>query len=304
VNNNPKVRLDMPLGRTLGFSADPPPASPGRSDPSVGIKVSIVNPAGADPAAAAEFRKARAHDLYLPGNANTTATPDSAANQPDGVISLNTANTNLSPADKVDPNKYSLFAVVAHEIDEVLGTGSALDGAKNGDPAPTGPVTAEDLFRYKPSGARSFTTALKTSGRFPVFIQAYFSLDGTHDLARFNQQEGGDFADWYSPGGQTPQVQDAFGTPGATPLPAVELRVLDAVGYNRVPAQVYVDYSYSGSPNLGTFTKPYRTLATARDSVLQNGVIYLKGPAATAEVLSISKAVTLRAIGGAVTTGQ
>jgi Divergent InlB B-repeat domain len=52
-------------------------------------------------------------------------------------------------------------------------------------------------------------------------------------LARFNQTQGGDFQDWYSPGGQTPQVQDAIGTRGATPVLGTELRALDVIGYTR-----------------------------------------------------------------------
>jgi hypothetical protein len=62
--------------------------------------------------------------------------------------------------------------------------------------------------------------------------QAWFSLDGTNRLVRFNQNAGGDFHDWYSPGGQTPRIQDAFGTPGATPDFNVELIGLDVIGYH------------------------------------------------------------------------
>jgi len=145
---------------------------------------------------------------------------------PDGIIELNIDLTNVSSSE-TDQQRYSLLAVVCHEIDEVLGTGSALDNSKNGDPSPSGSVTPEDLFRYTDeAGVRSFSTS--SSAR------AYFSLDGKSLLARFNQTEGGDFGDWYSSGGQTPQVQDAFSTPGVTPTLGIELRVLDALGYNRV----------------------------------------------------------------------
>jgi hypothetical protein len=142
---------------------------------------------------------------------------------PDGTVSLNTSIMNLTRT-SIDPSKYDLLAVVAHEIDEVLGLSSALDGLANGDPAPTGYVDVMDLFRYDLSGNRSFDT-LSSS-------QAYFSLDGTTRLMRFNQDANGDFHDWYSPGGQTPRVQDAFGTPGATPNPTVELIGLDVIGYH------------------------------------------------------------------------
>jgi hypothetical protein len=81
-----------------------------------------------------------------------------------------------------------------------------------------------DLFRYDQNGKRSFTTASTA--------QAWFSLDGTTRLVRFNQDATGDFHDWYSPGGQTPRVQDAFATQGATPDPTVELIALDVIGYH------------------------------------------------------------------------
>jgi len=309
VNNNAKVNLDFPLARALGFTAVPPPIGPlSPVDPSVSIKVGIMNPTSGDTAAAMEaFRAARAHDLQLPGSGARSSSPNGATAQPDGVISLKTSIMNLSPTDPVDTAKYSLFAVVCHEIDEVLGTGSALDGLNNGDPSPTGPVYAEDLFRYDQNGSRSFTTTFKAPPIPPapaVEITSYFSLDGTTLLARFNQDEAGDFGDWWSPGKQTPQVQDAFGTAGAAPVLGVELRVLDAVGYNPVPAQVYVDFAYAGLPNLGTYNNPYPTLAAGRDNVLSAGVVILKGPRSSPEVLTLSKPMTLQAISGPVTIGN
>jgi hypothetical protein len=128
----------------------------------------------------------------------------------------------------INPAKYDLMAVVSHEIDEALGFGSALNGLANGAAAPNGAVWGLDLFRYDQNGNRSLNTSLGS--------QAYFSLDGTTDLARFNQTAGGDFSDFYSPGGQTPQVQDAFGTPGSTPNLLIEKQMLDALGYNLIVA--------------------------------------------------------------------
>ena len=139
----------------------------------------------------------------------------------DGVIGLNTSITN-------PPNSpYSLFAVTEHEIDEVLGLGSDLPGGGFfNDPAP------EDLFRYDSLGNRSYTTN--------ATAKAYFSLDGTTDLAQFdNQGDGGDYGDWQSnplPPGVQPKVQDAFATSGSTPTLAndggAEVIALDAIGYN------------------------------------------------------------------------
>ncbi len=82
------------------------------------------------------------------------------AGQQDGIISLNTPIMNLSAAQN-NPDNYSLFATVSHEMDEVLGFGSALNNLTNGAPEPTGAVWPEDLFRYDQNGARSLTTALQ-----------------------------------------------------------------------------------------------------------------------------------------------
>ena len=145
----------------------------------------------------------------------------------DGIIGLHTSQMNLSRA-SIDPNKYDLMATAEHEMDEVLGLCSGLDSSSS-DPFP------EDLFRYTTSGSRTYTTGGDN---------AYFSLDGVTDLARFNQNtdgySGGDYGDWWSSGARVPQVQDAAITPGATPNPKVELTALDVIGYHLVPAPVPV----------------------------------------------------------------
>jgi hypothetical protein len=147
----------------------------------------------------------------------------------DGCIGLNLAITDLNGG------VYSLFAVVEHEIDEVLGLGSALG---LGLPA-GGYVSPEDLFRYSSAGVRSFATNGSCSGPAGQGPLAYFSIDGgTTNLDSFNNcNNGGDYGDWitHSPG----QVQDAFATPGATPFLTAnssETRGLDVIGYT--PASV------------------------------------------------------------------
>ena len=159
-----------------------------------------------------------------------------------GTISLKTSIMNLSSAQN-DPTKYSLFSTACHEIDEVLATGSALDQVYSGQDTSAGPIFSEDLFRYDGSGNRSYTTSTTAT--------SYFSLDGTTDLAQFNQDPSGDYGDWYSVnGGVVPQVQDAFATPDTSPVPGVELRVLDVLGYHRVvqePAPAFVSATRSGT---------------------------------------------------------
>jgi hypothetical protein len=155
--------------------------------------------------------------------ANLRAVGLSGSANPDGTITLNTSLT--TPGSAGTGGSYFLQVVAEHEIDEVLGLGSSLPDIQLGAPFP------EDLFRYTSTpGVRSFTTSSSAT--------SFFSIDGTTDLAQFdNQNDGGDFGDWQSnplPFGVQPKVQDAFATPGADPALSVELRALDVIGYDRV----------------------------------------------------------------------
>jgi hypothetical protein len=162
--------------------------------------------------------KALGFGAALPANPGV----DKNGNNPgpyDGVISINTSIT--FPPNSQSGN-YSLKAVAQHEIDEVLGLGSALP-----NPPINGSVPfAEDLYRYDASGKRSFTTDSS--------VNAYFSIDGTDRLDQFNQSGSGDYGDWIQH--STPQVQDFEGTTGSTPSLGLELTALDVLGYDRNPS--------------------------------------------------------------------
>jgi hypothetical protein len=89
----------------------------------------------------------------------------------------------------------------------------------------------EDLYRYDSTGARNYTTAGDN---------AYFSINGTTDLARFNQvADGTDYGDWWWNGSHTPQVQDGRATPFTSPMlnkTSPETRALDVIGYDLITA--------------------------------------------------------------------
>ena len=124
-----------------------------------------------------------------------------------------------------------LRAAMEHEIDEVLGLGSALSGTTTpADPWP------QDLFRWASAGARSFAansnTGIPCAGATP---NAFFSIDGGNtDLDDFNNcANGRDYGDWVTH--HLSQVQDAFTDGSADPYLLVrspEVRALDVMGYN------------------------------------------------------------------------
>jgi len=164
------------------------------------------------------------------------------------TIFLNIGQMNVTRPDQ-NPDLYDLRAVVTHEIDEVLGIGGNgsslyLEGGYTNQASPSDGVGPLDFFRYGAPGAISFTLNPAAT--------AYFSIDGGKTTNVYFNQLGwscdadgtncgsADFGDWgnvNSPGnGNTPpQIQDAFGSPGATPnLKANELIALDVVGYTLI----------------------------------------------------------------------
>jgi hypothetical protein len=122
-----------------------------------------------------------------------------------------------------------LTTAVEHEIDEVLGLGSALSGTTT----PADPWT-EDLFRWASPGIRSFAADTSTTNPCTGAPASFFSIDaGTTNLNQFNNcNNGGDYGDWIT---HTPsQVQDAFANGSGSPSLSVtspEVRALDVIGY-------------------------------------------------------------------------
>jgi hypothetical protein len=184
------------------------------------------------------------------GNVPNQCALSGAGAKVDGIISLNTAittppNTQTSP----DPSYFGLLSTAEHEIDEVLGLGSALENCDSTSPSgacqPGATLNAgnntfdgvgapEDLFRW--SAATGGTRTLSTSCTTPT--SAYFAYGpSTGAIAQFNNAcNGGDFGDWQSsplPAGVNPQVQDAFANPGDAPAyGASETDALTAIGFD------------------------------------------------------------------------
>ena len=212
----------------------------------------------------------------------------------DATIDLWLSDLNLSPAEH-DPDKPSLYATACHEIDEVLGFGSALE---NSDYA-TGPVQPEDLFRWDLSlYRRSFELT-------PIDALS-FSFDGVIHFMYFNPSKPGDYGDWWGLDGA--HVQNEQQPVGATPEPDVELTVMDVIGYTRLPGTVWLDFSYAGPSHSGRFNSPFVTFDEAATAIpgsneVPNGTVLVKS-GTTPGPMRIATPMKVIPVGGPVTLGR
>ena len=151
----------------------------------------------------------------------------------DGYIGFagSTSSYDFDPSNGITSGTYDFEAVAAHEMAEVLGRISGLEG-----PNPTY-RTIFDLLRYSAPGQPSFS----------YDQAAYFSIDGGRtNLGNFNNSPyGGDRSDWQTLYSST-DVQDAFISTGQNlNLSYGDLTVLDALGWGGSN----VGDTRSGSPN-------------------------------------------------------
>ena len=140
----------------------------------------------------------------------------------DGIVTLNAS----APYSFVRPESSGSFDAqreLEHEMDEVLGLGSYLDGTGSN-------LRPQDLFSWSGGGVRNTST----SGN------RYFSIDGGGTvIVFFNQVAGYDHGDWRSAScpQALPYVQNALGCPGqATDVSQTspEGINLDAIGYDAI----------------------------------------------------------------------
>jgi hypothetical protein len=72
-------------------------------------------------------------------------------------------------------------------------------------------------------------------------------------------------------------------------------------------APVWVDFNYTGFLQVGTYEFPYPTMAQGTNAVASGGTIFINGqiqPSASAETMTISKPMTIRAANGPSTIGH
>jgi hypothetical protein len=152
----------------------------------------------------------------------------------DATININSLQ-NFSFTSSVSSSQFDLTGGLEHELDEVLGGGGGgswlnyiQQNCAHGGPYCSlyGPL---DLYRYSAADTPSFTTSGAAS--------SYLSFDGgLTKLVPFNQNSGGDYADFSPNGaGAGELIQDAFNSTGkyeAYTSSSPEFAMLESIGYN------------------------------------------------------------------------
>jgi hypothetical protein len=137
----------------------------------------------------------------------------------DGTFSYGTGYAySFDPNNRAQAGKYDFIGVAEHELTELMGRVVRVNSTGNG-------WRPMDLFRFTASG-RSASAA---------DADVYFSSDSTTLLRKFNANgNGGDLGDWAS--GQGDDAFNAFAATGAKQdMSAVDLRLMDVIGWNLVP---------------------------------------------------------------------
>src|SRR5215831_18243813 len=147
-----------------------------------------------------------------------------------------TAAFDYDRSDGITAGQFDFFGVVAHEVAEVMGK-NLLVGATIGTTSNS--YVLSDLFHFSSPGVRDF------SGTTP----GYFSPDGGNtNLDNFNTNPGGDFGDWAASAGNDSFL--AFSNSGVVnAVTATDLRAMDILGWDRVPAPTAATFLAQGDFN-------------------------------------------------------
>ena len=139
-------------------------------------------------------------------------------------------------------------------------------------------------------------------------------MNSNYPLVRFTDGSDnvyyGRTYNWSSTGVQTGTklVTTEFTLPPSEPGGGSYSLVVIANGIASAPVTfdgpVWVDFNYSkSSPQMGAFAQPFSTLAQGTNAVASGGTISIK-PGHSPETMTISKPMTITAVGGAATIGQ
>jgi len=114
-----------------------------------------------------------------------------------------------------------------------------------------------------------------------------------HDVTRGNNTWSNSPTQFYATTGY--DLCTGWGSPNGTNL------INALMGY---AGPIYVDFNYTGATTNGSYDAPFKTLAGGTNAVAANGTIIVRTAGSSSETMSISKPMTLTAIGGAATVGH
>jgi hypothetical protein len=170
----------------------------------------------------------------------------------------------------VSSSVYDAVGGIEHELDEVLGGGgggSTLNNCMTNPGFFCGTYGPLDLYRYSAVSTPSFTTSSTAS--------SYFSIDGgLTNIVDFNQQSGGDYADFApacgggSPSGPGQLIQNAFNCTGPDEpytFLSPEFIMEEAIGWDPTPVPEPGSLALLGISALGLVLLTRRTKAERVD---------------------------------------
>lgn len=114
-----------------------------------------------------------------------------------------------------------------------------------------------------------------------------------HDITTGNNTSAGSPSQFYAVAGY--DLCTGLGTPNG-------IYLIDAL--MPYSGAVWVDYNYTGSTQNGTYDFPYKTLAQGVTAVSASGNIWFKTAGSKAEIMTITKALTIHALNGPVSVGN
>jgi hypothetical protein len=137
-------------------------------------------------------------------------------------------------------------------------------------------------------------------------------MDSNYPLVRFTDGSGhvyyGRTYNWSSTSVMSSRpVTTEVALPPGLPMPGSYTLQVVANGFASDPI------SFAGSvwaafgipdPGDGSYARPYNTMVRARDGVSPSGAIFIKGPTSTSETITISKKMSILAVGGPATIGR
>ncbi len=117
-----------------------------------------------------------------------------------------------------------------------------------------------------------------------------------HDVTTGNSTSAGSPGNFYAVTGY--DLCTGLGTPNGTNL------INALMPYSGYSSGVWVDYTYAGALQLGTYDAPYKTFGLAAAAVPSGGDIWFRSAGSKVETMTVTKSMSVNALVGPVTIGQ